>query len=51
MRHLATLLLMLLVVPVFAFGALVALPVAIVGTLAVAVRRSWMALAPARIRR
>lgn len=51
LRHLATLLLMLLVLPVFAVSALVALPVAVVGALAEAARRSWAATAPARTRR
>lgn len=47
-RHLATLVLLLILVPVFAASAMAVVPVALCGMLAEAIRRSWVA---AQVRR
>lgn len=43
LRHLATLILMLVLVPVFLVTAVVTMPLALIGGLAEALRRSWTA--------
>jgi hypothetical protein len=42
-RHFATLVLLLVLVPVFAASAMAVVPVALCGMLAEAIRRSWVA--------